>query len=508
MRVVDVDLANLLTRAAFSESSKACYFVVQCAWDNSREYRQRLVDGMRKAESQGITVLQAVTCYGGDEVEDFLFERLPKSFTSFPAFIHVKTKSAHDSSVDSEKATGLFYEVLVSANEGGFESLKDFGVLFVGGDRSSVGKTSCCLGILASLVHGGYFQPSELGYVKPVTQCEAEQPIINFCAKQGIECRGIGPVVFYKGFTRAFLEGETPSSEALIAEAVAAVKDIKSRRKLVLVDGVGYPAVGSICGVSNAHVAAGLQAPVLLIGKSGVGDAVDSHNLNSIYFEHHGVRVLGTILNKISLDGYYALSHVQSSVDQYFRQYRSDQKVYGYLPAMELPDREELDGHGAMKLAVQLCHAFSADPAKGHGGVDVKQLLEDVLLHHQGITGGLEVGMYIGRVLNTSRRAPFGRADANRVATCARDIARHSPRSSFSSPRSPRKRSAQFMTENEGQVSLTSAQVHPLGHDIDIVPNGPANGDGSGAGATKKSKPGKSRAEIEAEAKSKGASGG
>ena len=84
---------NLITRAAFSESSKACYFVVQCSWDNSPEYRQRLADGIREAESQGIELLQAVTCYGGDEVEDFLFEHLPKSFTYFPAFIHVKTKS-------------------------------------------------------------------------------------------------------------------------------------------------------------------------------------------------------------------------------------------------------------------------------------------------------------------------------------------------------------------------------------------------------------------------------
>ena len=77
MKVVDVDLSNLISRKAFSESSKANYFVVQCAWDNTREYRQRLVDGIRECEAQGIEILQAVTCYGGDEVEDFLFERLP-----------------------------------------------------------------------------------------------------------------------------------------------------------------------------------------------------------------------------------------------------------------------------------------------------------------------------------------------------------------------------------------------------------------------------------------------
>ena len=43
----------------------------------------------------------------------------------------------------------------------------------------------------------------------------------------GISHRGIGPVVFYKGFTRAFLKGETPSAEVLLKSAVDAVKQIR-----------------------------------------------------------------------------------------------------------------------------------------------------------------------------------------------------------------------------------------------------------------------------------------
>ena len=74
-----------------------------------------------------------------------------------------------------------------------------------------------------------------------------------------------------------------------------------------MVDGVGYPAVGSICGVSNGDVAAALGAPVLLVGKSGVGDAVDSYNLNACFFEARGVRVLGGVFNRISTTGYYSL---------------------------------------------------------------------------------------------------------------------------------------------------------------------------------------------------------
>lgn len=154
--------------------------------------------------------------------------------------------------------------------------------LFIAGDRSSVGKSTFALFLMASLVEMG-FAPSALAYIKPVTQCEAEQPISVFCNRLGIACRGIGPVVFYSGFTRAFLDESTKTTVELLQDVRSAVAEISVGKTIVLVDGVGYPSVGSICGLSNADCAAVLGAPVLLVGKSGVGDAVDSFNLNSRY---------------------------------------------------------------------------------------------------------------------------------------------------------------------------------------------------------------------------------
>ena len=40
--------------------------------------------------------------------------------------------------------------------------------------------------------------------------------------------------------------------------------DLKTSSKVVIVDGVGYPAVGSVAHISNAAVASYLQIPVLL----------------------------------------------------------------------------------------------------------------------------------------------------------------------------------------------------------------------------------------------------
>ena len=63
---------------------------------------------------------------------------------------------------------------------------------------------------------------------------------------------------------------------------------VSFRKRIVIIDGVGYPSVGSICNLSNADIAQALNAPVLLVGKAGVGDAVDSFNLSARFFESYG----------------------------------------------------------------------------------------------------------------------------------------------------------------------------------------------------------------------------
>lgn len=41
----------------------------------------------------------------------------------------------------------------------------------------------------------------------------------------------------------------------MLASAERAVRELGAGKRLVVVDGVGYAAVGSICGVSNADIA-------------------------------------------------------------------------------------------------------------------------------------------------------------------------------------------------------------------------------------------------------------
>ncbi|CAB9505097.1 expressed unknown protein [Seminavis robusta] len=226
--------------------------------------------------------------------------------------------------------------------------------IFVAGDRSSVGKSSVCLGLLGSLLQAPFhYQPSQLAYIKPATQCEATQLVQTFCETKGIAQRAVGPLVYYKGFTRAFLAGETDSTQALLQQCAAAVDDIARNKKVVLVDGVGFPAVGSICGTDNASVCKACSYPistnsggsrhpmgVLIVGGSGVGAAVDSFNLNATYFQHANIPVMGGIFNKLSTDpkDYYSLEHCKTAVTAYFEQRQHAPQAFGFVPKFDAMD--------------------------------------------------------------------------------------------------------------------------------------------------------------------------
>jgi len=223
--------------------------------------------------------------------------------------------------------------------------------LFIAGDRSQVGKSSICLGLLGALLSSGKYKPTDLAYIKPATQCEQTQLVEEYCKHKGIaDCVAVGPIVYYKGFTRAFLKGETgETSEQLLQKASDAVDKLALNKKVVIIDGVGYPSVGSITGTDNANVArvcgqsfslpnttTGNEerspVPVLLVGKSGVGDAVDSFNINATYFIHRNVPVIGAVFNKLSLDGFYSLSNCKEAIDMYFHQSQPDRQAFGYIP--------------------------------------------------------------------------------------------------------------------------------------------------------------------------------
>ena len=170
--------------------------------------------------------------------------------------------------------------------------------LYVMGAESGVGKSTVCLGILAQMLASG-FTADQLAYIKPVTQCVAKQPVALFCEQRNISYRDLGSLIFSKGFSKDFIAGLTPGSDALLTEVLAAIIAIGQGKVLVLIDGIGDPSVGSVVGVSNVDIAAALSCRVIFVGKPGIGKAIDNTVLCISFMQQQGLANIGLIYNKI-----------------------------------------------------------------------------------------------------------------------------------------------------------------------------------------------------------------
>lgn len=94
--------------------------------------------------------------------------------------------------------------------------------------------------------------------------------------------------------------------------------------------------------IFNAH-------QVLLVGKPGVGDAVDSYNMNATFFEANSNTVLGAVFNKLPLNGFYSLDSCRDAILSYFKQYKKSQVVYGFLPLVQLQREQSSSDESGIK---------------------------------------------------------------------------------------------------------------------------------------------------------------
>lgn len=231
--------------------------------------------------------------------------------------------------------------------------------IFVAGAVSTVGKSTLCLGLLGYLLEEAGVPASKLAYIKPATQCEKFDTVAQWCEAKGVRFVGgaSAPIIYYPGLTRAVIAGEASVDLKAVARTV---DELCCDRLMCVIDGVGFPGVGSCVGASNADVAKACTAPVVLVGKAGVGSAIDEYCLNATFFEHLGVPVLGAVFNKAQNEGFYAVEKIRGPIETFFHDSRSRETCYGVVPEL----RGDLD---------------SADAAIAHlkAHVNFKALLRD-----------------------------------------------------------------------------------------------------------------------------------
>jgi BioD-like phosphotransacetylase family protein len=177
--------------------------------------------------------------------------------------------------------------------------------IFLAATGQNRGKTTTSLGLAAAIAERGH----RLGFLKPIGQrfvlvdggrADEDAVLMKAVFDLPDPLDDMSPVTLPRHFTTDFVMGRV--DEDLAATVLAAASRVAADRDVVLVEGTGHAGVGAVIGLSNARVAAMLDAPVIIVSEGGVGRPIDEIVLNQALFERHGVRVLGAVVNKVNVD--------------------------------------------------------------------------------------------------------------------------------------------------------------------------------------------------------------
>eukprot|EP00560_Eucampia_antarctica_P008542 CAMPEP_0197824654 /NCGR_PEP_ID=MMETSP1437-20131217/1879_1 /TAXON_ID=49252 ORGANISM="Eucampia antarctica, Strain CCMP1452" /NCGR_SAMPLE_ID=MMETSP1437 /ASSEMBLY_ACC=CAM_ASM_001096 /LENGTH=453 /DNA_ID=CAMNT_0043424373 /DNA_START=235 /DNA_END=1596 /DNA_ORIENTATION=- len=188
--------------------------------------------------------------------------------------------------------------------------------IYVAATHQHVGKTTTCLALISGLQKRF---PQSIGYLKPVGQqhvpvysksagcnirVDKDVTLIREHFKlKHLDYRYMSPVIIPPGYTRDYIDGKICRNTQL--ETIKNAYDqIANENEVVLCEGTGHCAVGSIVGASNAKVANMLGADMILIANGGLGSCFDELELNRALCQEHNVKVKGVIVNKVLPEKY------------------------------------------------------------------------------------------------------------------------------------------------------------------------------------------------------------
>jgi uncharacterized protein len=176
--------------------------------------------------------------------------------------------------------------------------------IFLAATGQNRGKTTTSLGLAAAIAQRGH----RLGFLKPIgqrylvvdgTRADEDAVLMKAVFDLPDALNDMSPVTLPRHFTTDYVLGRI--DDDLEAAVVAADRTIAADKDMVLIEGTGHAGVGAVIGLSNARVAALLDAPVIIVSEGGVGRPIDEIVLNQALFERHRVRILGAVVNKVDV---------------------------------------------------------------------------------------------------------------------------------------------------------------------------------------------------------------
>jgi len=175
--------------------------------------------------------------------------------------------------------------------------------IFVAATGQNSGKTTTSL----SLLHLARKKYERVGFIKPIGPKLAtlngrlvDKDAALMAQVYGLEkfLDYMSPVVLQPGTTKKVLSGEI--SPASFEEKILGAVEVLDREcDFLIVEGAGHSGVGAVLGMSNAHIARLVKAPVLMVTGGGIGNVIDSVGMNAALFRQEGVDIRAIVANKI-----------------------------------------------------------------------------------------------------------------------------------------------------------------------------------------------------------------
>ena len=175
--------------------------------------------------------------------------------------------------------------------------------LFVAATGQNSGKTTTSL----SLLHLARKKYDKIGFIKPIGPKLAtlngrlvDKDAALMAQVYGLEkyLEYMSPVVLQPGTTKKVLEGEISPAD-FEQKVLTAVEVLDRACDFLIVEGAGHSGVGTVLGMSNAHIARLVDAPVLMVTGGGIGNVVDSVGMNAALFHQEGADIRAIVANKI-----------------------------------------------------------------------------------------------------------------------------------------------------------------------------------------------------------------
>lgn len=175
--------------------------------------------------------------------------------------------------------------------------------IFIAATGMNSGKTTTSL----SLMHMARRKYDRVGFIKPIgpkpidfNGQRADKDAVLMAQFFGLQndLPLMSPFILDSGDTRRIMDGTLARSD-IKRRMFDAIAELDAKNDFLIIEGAGHTGVGTLLGCNNAQIACETGAAVVMVTGGGLGNVVDTAQVNMALFQKERVSVRAILVNKI-----------------------------------------------------------------------------------------------------------------------------------------------------------------------------------------------------------------